>query len=85
MLIALLIKITSKIKLGNSILNILGAISYEIYLSHGVIMELLDFFFPNIIPGYYIAVTLVGTIVLAFAVNKIDKVLIIIMKTRLIK
>lgn len=75
-LISLLVKITSKIQLGNSLLNALGVVSYEIYLSHGVTMRLLDFFFPDFMPGFYIFVTLVGTILIALCLNKLDKVLV---------
>ena len=85
LLIALLIKITSKIELGNCMLNTLGVISYEIYLSHGIVMGVLDSFFPNLRPGFYIAATLAGTIVVAFGVNKIDKALIVKARTILIK
>ena len=75
-LILLLVKITSKVKLGNKILYVLGSISYEIYLSHGITMRLLDFLYPELISGLYISITLVGTIFIALCLHGVDNVLI---------
>ena len=54
MLIVLLIKITAHIRFESKAALALGTISYEVYLSHGIIIDLFNSFCGGLNSGLYI-------------------------------
>lgn len=59
-----------RVNFNNKILLFLGGISYEIYLLHAVVMEMLKDH-VNVSSGVFILITVVITIVLAYVINLI--------------
>lgn len=72
-LIYLLFVVTSKRKWGNKFAFFLGDISYEVYLSHGFIMSIVEHYFPSITSGYFILLSVTLTILLSWLIHIIDK------------
>ena len=69
-LISLISVLFKKIRVYNKFLDILGNISYEIFLLHTIIIYILRNL--NIISGLYIIAVLTITILCAYLMNKID-------------
>lgn len=69
-LISLISVLFKKIRVYNKFLDILGNISYEIFLLHTIIIYILRNL--NIISGLYIITVLIITIICAYIMNKID-------------
>lgn len=59
-----------RVNFNNKILLFLGGISYEIYLLHAVVMEMLKDH-VNVSSGVFILITVVITIVIAYLINLI--------------
>lgn len=74
--ILLVIKVLSRINLGNKGINILGSISYEMYLTHGLAIHILKAKCGNIKLGVFILSSVVVTIVVSYIINLIDLKLI---------
>lgn len=72
-------EVTQKVKINNKILNFLGSISYEIYLLHVLIIRLLDKTTINS-SDVFIWLTIIGTILSAFILNRLDRGIIKIIK-----
>lgn len=75
-LILLLFTSTSKRKFGNPVMFFLGSISYEIYLSHGLVMYTLqcfDFYYSS---GSFIIITVFSTILFSAVIHKVGTPLI---------
>ncbi len=69
-LLLLLFTSTCRMNIGcNPVSQWLGNISYEVYLSHGVIMGLLAHYFPHLESGIHIFLTIVCTFVLSTIVH----------------
>lgn len=64
---------TSKLKLGNAVINFLGDISYEVYLLHGGIMIALAKYCPSLSSGIFIFITIGITIATAALAHFLDK------------
>ena len=68
-------QVTQKIKINNKILSFLGNISYEVYLLHGLVISLLIKTTINS-SDIFIWLTIIGTILSAFVLNRLDKLII---------
>lgn len=81
LLIVLLFLLTQKRKYGNSIIKLLGNISFEIYLSHRYVMELLLILFPYTSSCFFIIMVFLVTLVFSYLVHFLClKLLCIIIK-----
>lgn len=69
------LSLNSKITLNSNIGTFLGEISFEIYLSHSYIYQMVGRLFPTINSGVFIMLSMILTIVLSFALNKISKII----------
>lgn len=72
-IITLLFMMSSQMKFGNKVINFLGDISYEVYLSHGFIMSCLVNVFPGLPSGWFILTTVMLTIVFSAVIHYIGK------------
>lgn len=72
-IITFLFTVSSQRKFGNKVINHLGDISYEVYLSHGFIMHLLSSIFPQLPSGLFILLTVITTVVFSTFVHSIGK------------
>ncbi len=50
----LVLMVIRRFEIGNPVLKFLGTISYEVYLIHGTVFELMTFVQPNLNSGYFI-------------------------------
>ena len=74
MLITLLFTATSNRKFGDKISLWLGNISYEVYLSHGIVMGTLAIWLSeNINSGLFILLTVLTTLILSTFIHAIGK------------
>ena len=65
--------LNSRISIGNRIIDFLGEISYEVYLIHGYIFKMIINLFSEISSGWFILISVMLTISLAFIVHIICK------------
>ena len=72
-IILFLFTMTSNRKFGNKFSFWLGDISYEVYLSHGMMMGVLAFYFSGMQSGWFIFLTVVSTLVLSTFIHAIGK------------
>ena len=76
LMLMVIIMIMSKFKIENKANQILGNISYEIYLIHGLVIKFLEDTYTDAKPGSFILSSIMITVVLAYIVNWIDTKLI---------
>ena len=69
-IISLLIVLLKRIKIYNRILDFLGRISYEVYLLHPIIIELLNNL--NVKSGTYILIVIGITVICSYLLNLVD-------------
>lgn len=72
-IITFLFILSSKRTFGNKACFFLGGISYEVYLSHGLVMRVLDNVAPNLSSGAFILTTVILTVVYSTIIHSIDK------------
>ena len=72
-ILAFLLLINTKISIGNKALDFLGNISYEMYLSHTVVISLLSQLLPDVSSGVFIMLVLSGSLVLSALIQFISK------------
>ncbi len=73
-LLLLLFTATSNRKFGDVVSNWLGGISYEVYLSHGMVMGYIILFLPsNFNSGAFILLSVVSTLLLSTGIHAIGK------------
>lgn len=72
-IITQLFTLSSKRSFGNKASFFLGGISYEVYLSHGFIMHVLDKNLPNLPSGVFILATVMITILYSAIIHSIGK------------
>lgn len=72
-IISFLFTMTSNRKFGNKFSFWLGNISYEVYLSHGMIMGVLAYYFSGMQSGWFIFLTVVSTLVLSTLIHALGK------------
>lgn len=65
----------AKVSIGNPVSRFLGSISYEVYLFHSVAFIVLDGISVKLSSGVYIISSLIITVLLSFAVNRICAVI----------
>lgn len=75
-LILLVFTLSSKRTFGNKAVNYLGNISYEVYLSHGFIMGVLNRFSPEMSSGVFILSTVILTIIFSVFIQAMAKPLV---------
>ena len=71
-IIAFILFLTRKRNFGNAAINHLGNISYEIYLSHDMIMKTMAFFLPTISSGTFLLLSFTSIIIFSTIVHKIS-------------
>lgn len=71
-LIVLLIKITAHIRFESKAALALGIISYEVYLSHGIIIDLFNSFCGGLNSGLYIVGVIIETLLLSSIIRWLD-------------
>lgn len=76
-LIALLIKITAYIRFESKAALALGTISYEVYLSHVIVIELFTSYCESLNSGMYVVGVVVVTLVLSYIIHKVDQKIIV--------
>ena len=81
-IIILLFTLSSQRTFGNRAINILGEISYEVYLSHGFMMLLLKTFISNISSGLFVLLTVILTIIFSSVIHYIDKPIVKLCRKR---
>lgn len=80
--ILLIFTLTSKRTFGNQILNYLGNISYEVYLSHGFIITLIMHYKPDLSSGIFIVLTIISTIIFSSIIHIISTPLIKMIRSK---
>ncbi|QNU65880.1 acyltransferase family protein [Ruminiclostridium herbifermentans] len=75
-LILLLFTITIHFRIGNIFTKYLGKISYEVFLLHGFVMSVYNVLKLQVSSGVYILMVILGTLVIAAVLNKIDTIII---------
>lgn len=60
-------------RLGNRVTNFLGSISFEIYLSHGLVVNMLIFCCPELESGIFIICAVIGTVAVSWAAHLLSK------------
>ena len=75
-IISFLFTATSNRKFGNRVSSWLGDISYEVYLSHGMMMGLLAYYYPDLQSGWFILLTVVSTLAISTLVHSMEKPMI---------
>lgn len=76
-LLLLLFTATSNRRFGDVISNWLGGISYEVYLSHGMVLSFASFLLPlELNSGTYILISVIAALVLSTGVHAIDKTIV---------
>lgn len=81
-LIALLIKLTAHMQFNNKVILSLGKISYEVYLSHGIVIELFDKFCGEFDQGLYIIGVVAMTILLSYFTHLLNQKIITKIRTQ---
>ncbi|MFR8389397.1 hypothetical protein [Anaerobutyricum hallii] len=72
-LIVLLIKITAHIRFESKTALALGTISYEVYLSHVIVIDLFTSYCGSLSSGMYVVGVVVVTLVLSYIIHKVDQ------------
>ena len=75
-IILFLFTATSNRKIGNPFGVWLGSISFEIYLSHEIVMGLLAFLIPDMQSGVFILSTVILTTLLSWGIHSVDKAIV---------
>ena len=76
-LIVLLIKIMAHIRFESKAALALGTISYEVYLSHVIVIDLFTSYCGNFNSGIYVVGVIVVTLVLSYIIHKVDQKIIV--------
>jgi peptidoglycan/LPS O-acetylase OafA/YrhL len=69
-IVSFVLFLSRKRSFGNTVVNHLGAISYEIYLSHEFMMSISSTVFPKMSSGLFICLVLACTIAFSTLVHK---------------
>lgn len=76
LIIAFMLAINVKVSIGNRVSNYLGSISFEVYLVHILVFDIIKKINPDMSSGVFILVSLILTTVLASAIKRISTVII---------
>lgn len=74
-ILCFILVLNSTIKIGNRISWFLGDISFEIYLIHGAVYQLIQRILPNISSGLFILLSITLTVLAASATHRIGNIL----------
>lgn len=74
--VLLLLVLNRRIKIGNKISKYLGRISFEIFLIHNSVYQMVLYFLPKLNAGAFLWVSLVLTVLFAGALNAVNSMLI---------
>ena len=72
-ILVLMLLLNANISIGNKVLKFLGSISYEMYLSHTVIIGLVQRLCPDLISGIFIWLVLIGSLAVSVLVAYVSK------------
>lgn len=75
-LLTFLFSLATRWRIGNPVARLLGDISYEVYLSHGLCMGIVAYLLPSVTSGGMVALTFVIVIPLSWVVCLISKAVI---------
>lgn len=75
-IILFLFTATSNRKIGNPFGVWLGSISFEIYLSHEIVMGFLAFLITDMQSGAFILATVILTTLLSWGIHSVDKAIV---------
>ena len=75
-IVSFVLFLSRKRSFGNAVVNHLGAISYEIYLSHELVMRVILYLFPTVSSGVFLVLTMTFTIAFSTAVHKVSSKLV---------
>ena len=81
-IITLLFLVSQKRIFGNRVGRFLGDISFEIYLSHGLIMGILAYFCPSLRSGTFLILSVVMTVLFSWLVHEIAKRLVSLLRAK---
>ena len=70
LIITFLLAMNSRISIGNKVSFFLGSISYEVYLIHHVVFDLVVFLVPQAVSGVFIIISIVLTLLISVAIRK---------------
>jgi len=75
-IVSFVLILSRKRSFGNAVVNHLGVISYEIYLSHEFMMQVISYFFPTLSSGVFLVLTMILTIVFSTVVHQMSSKLV---------
>lgn len=81
-IITLMFLISQKRAFGNRVGRFLGNISFEIYLSHGLIMGVVGYFYPSFRSGTFLMLSVIMTVFFSWLVHEIVKRLVALLRTK---
>ena len=81
-IITLLFLISQKRVFGNRVGRFLGNISFEIYLSHGLIMGIVAYFYPSFRSGTFLILSVIMTVFFSWLVHEIVKRLVALLRAK---
>jgi peptidoglycan/LPS O-acetylase OafA/YrhL len=83
-ILAFILLLNEKIQIGNKISYFLGSISFEMYLMHCFVFEIVEKVLPNINSSCFIILSIITTVILATIVHIIcDKLLKLLKKAKI--
>lgn len=82
-LLLLLFTATSNRRFGDKVSNWLGSISYEVYLSHGMVLGIMAFFLPlDFNSGMFLFLAVLATLLLSTCVHAIGKPIVNLLRKK---
>lgn len=75
-IVSFVLFLSRKRTFGNAVVNHLGVISYEIYLSHELMMRTISYLFPTVSSGVFLVLTMTFTIIFSTVVHKMSSKLV---------
>lgn len=82
-IILFILLLNTKISIGNKVSGFLGNISYEVYLLHHTVFGFIAAFEPTLISGFFIALSIVITVISSIIVHIFSKLLEEMIKRRI--
>lgn len=79
-IIMFMLLMTVRRQYGNRLSLYLGDISYEVYLSHGLIMGYIAYLLPNISSGVFILMTYLCTVLFSIIIHSVAKKIVVLLR-----
>ena len=73
-ILCFILVLNSKIQIGNAIVGFLGDISYEIYLLHSFVFQIVSAIVPKVSSGYFILISIVLTILISAIIHTVCQI-----------